>query len=195
MSTKRKRPVLVAIPGASGTIAKGMKAVLAKVGSECVMLTAKWNTAKAASQSNLDQVLAVLPASGPVVLLASSFGCRVVCELLSKGLVSPDKVIFCGFPLYGPKQNSERVDQLQQLASLSVPLRFISGSLDEFLHRPYLDKKGMEALSDILEPFDAALVSIKVIENGSHSVPDAKGKQSHKALQSQKALEWIEECL
>jgi hypothetical protein len=67
----------------------------------------RWTTAKASSEKNIQLVKSLCPTKAkprPFVVIACSFGCRVVCEMLSHGQfeVAPRGIVFCGFPLYPP---------------------------------------------------------------------------------------------
>lgn len=80
----------------------------------------------------LERVYAQAAESGNVVLVGSSFGCRVVCAFLARSSVRG--AILVSYPLYGPSSHDDRAPLLWSLPP-HVRLLFISGEKDDFLFR------------------------------------------------------------
>jgi hypothetical protein len=198
MKRKSKQEVII-IPGASGKVAIKMKEILqvAKV-TDLFELTIPdalaWNTSKPHHPKNVQQVMDLVGGRNDYILVANSFGNRVVLEMLDKGLFpsgkTPSLVVVCGYPLWGPKENNDRVNLLRKSSLFSVRLCFVSGKSDEFLNRTYLSKKGSEALMQILETFKT-VPDVHFIEKGKHSVPDCGGTRQEKQVEQAKFLDWF----
>ena len=72
---------------------------------------------------------------GPVVLVGSSFGCRVVAGLLKqRGAAWRNSAVMVSYPLYGDNARSDRVAALREV-NADAALLFHSGSRDEYLDR------------------------------------------------------------
>ncbi|OQR96371.1 hypothetical protein ACHHYP_16001 [Achlya hypogyna] len=189
------RAVLAAIPGASGAFSQAMQEdVLARLAPAVTLRTAadtrvRWNTRTAGAPKNVDIVHGLCPSRGDLdalgadgfFVLAHSFGNRVLCEMLATDALPLVKgVILLGYPLYGPKNNEERVDQLRLLPP-GLPTLVVSGEKDEFLHRPFLDRRGAELMQSVVASLNLQHGEVHVLENGSHDLPKTKGKDQRNA--------------
>ncbi|KAI8916317.1 hypothetical protein EDD86DRAFT_244243 [Gorgonomyces haynaldii] len=152
---KRKRNVeVVVIPGASGSLPQNTLPSLNASVRSC-----RWAVSKVTSQRNLDQVMNDLPTE--YHLVAYSFGCRVVCELLKTGRIRPQKVVFVGFPLLGPKDS--RIKHLDDIKSVDVPILFVSGESDPFLCRSW-EQDGQHILLEAIQSLQNA--QLEIVEGG-----------------------------
>jgi len=181
---KVSRPTLVVLPGASGSLSAAMNAALDKLASRHGFTIirrdkVKWNTYAAKAPGNTTAVLEMCPTDKDYFVLGNSFGNRVVCEMLKDDKFTPEMkgAILCGFPLYGDKNVSDRVDQLRSIPE-DANVMIISGTPDEFLHRSFLDKKGRDLMSQVFEEMNLERGSLEFIENGVHDLPKCKGKNA-----------------
>ena len=107
---------------------------------------------------------------GPVVLVGSSFGCRVVAGLLKqRGAAWRNSAVMVSYPLYGDNARSDRVTALREVGSDSK-LLFHSGSRDE-----YLDRRGWRG-QDV--PTGRAALEAVVSCNATYSIVDGVGHSS-----------------
>jgi len=125
--SKEGRPVFLLAPSAGGTPPKEVLEVLKEIGKvHC--LECSWPNKIFDSAKNVEKVLELAEeadaAAGPgatVWLCGTSFGCRVLVEVLSKhshrlpASVKPGALLCLGFPLYGPSEASDRVRPLVEL--------------------------------------------------------------------------------
>jgi len=140
--------------------------------------TCNWNKYAAGHQSNINQIIEMIPSNKDYYLLGNSFGNRVICEYLSSNNNSNCLgVILCGYPLYGDKNNEDRVLQLQKFPK-NIKLMMISGSLDDFLNQNYLTIKGENLIRKHYTELSLSNDHSKlvIIENGVHDLPKTKGK-------------------
>ncbi|EQC33820.1 hypothetical protein SDRG_08503 [Saprolegnia diclina VS20] len=187
----KAKAVLVVLPGASGSFSKAMHDLVLSQLSDVVIHNAiderrRWNTRKAAAPANFELVRSCCPSTADLAtygvdtfyVFAHSFGNRVLCEMLGAGaLRDVCGVILSGFPLYGPKNNDERVVQLRLLPA-TTPALVLSGDADDFLHRPYLDTAGAALLQATLEALAHPAIDVVVLENAGHDLPKTKGKDT-----------------
>ena len=107
---------------------------------------------------------------GPVVLVGSSFGCRVVAGLLkTRGAAWRNSAVMVSYPLYGDNARSDRVAALREV-NTDVALLFHSGSRDE-----YLDRRGWRG-QDV--PTGRAALEAVVSCNATYSIVDGVGHSS-----------------
>jgi len=178
---------LIVLPGASGRLSQSMlNDVLNKlnINSNINVIkkdNIKWNTYSASNQSNINEIISILPSDNKeYYLLGNSYGNRVICEFLSSNNDKKSScigVILCGYPLYGDKNNEDRVNQLKKFPK-NLKLMMISGSQDDFLNQNYLEIKGEELIKK--QFLELSLTNnqskLVVIENGIHDLPKTKGK-------------------
>ena len=107
---------------------------------------------------------------GPVVLVGSSFGCRVVAGLLKqRGTAWRNSAVMVSYPLYGDNARSDRVAALREVNGDSK-LLFHSGSRDESL-----DRRGWRG-QDV--PTGRAALEAVVSCNATYSIVDGVGHSS-----------------
>ena len=107
---------------------------------------------------------------GPVVLVGSSFGCRVVAGLLKQhGAAWQNSAVMVSYPLYGDSARSDRVAALREV-NADAKLLFHSGSRDE-----YLDRRGWRG-QDV--PTGRAALEAVVSCNATYSIVDGVGHSS-----------------
>ena len=119
---------------------------------------------------------------GPVVLVGTSFGCRVVAGLLAKrGAAWADKAILVSYPLYGDSAKApERVSALTRV-HVGTKLLFHSGSKDEFL-----DRSGWRGAG---APTGAAALKAVLAESGAVPTYSIVDGARHGSCSSKKAKE------
>ena len=107
---------------------------------------------------------------GPVVLVGSSFGCRIVAGLLKqRGAAWRNCAVMVSYPLYGDNARSDRVAALREV-NADAALLFHSGSRDE-----YLDRRGWRG-QDV--PTGRAALEAVVSCNATYSILDGVGHSS-----------------
>jgi hypothetical protein len=107
---------------------------------------------------------------GPVVLVGSSFGCRIVAGLLkTRGAAWRNSAVMVSYPLYGDNARSDRVAALREV-NADAALLFHSGSRDE-----YLDRRGWRG-QDV--PTGRAALEAVVSCNATYSIVDGVGHSS-----------------
>ena len=116
-------------------------------------------------------------ANPPKVLLAgTSFGCRVISDVLTHhrsllpSCIEADSALFIGYPLHGPSASAnDRVTPLYALPP-TTRVTFISGDNDEFLQRSYLpdDSRGIATLQEVKGNMQA-ISTIVSLEGGKHN--------------------------
>ena len=180
------KPVLVVLPGSSGSLGKGVRNIFMRDLEEHFEVRereGKWKGWNPAGEANVKSVLDVAPQDGTEwYLLGNSFGNRVICAMCTENLftIPPLGIIMCGYPMYGPNGSNERVEMLQ---SLSLPdttkLLCISGEKDDFLLRggknaSQVYESVIRGMSNILEE----QVDMFIIHKGKHGVFDQSGEKS-----------------
>ena len=107
---------------------------------------------------------------GPVVLVGSSFGCRIVAGLLKQeGAAWRNSAVMVSYPLYGDNARSDRVAALREVRP-DAALLLHSGSRDE-----YLDRRGWRG-QDV--PTGRAALEAVVTCNATYSIVDGVGHSS-----------------
>ena len=119
---------------------------------------------------------------GPVVLVGTSFGCRVVAGLLAKrGAAWADRAILVSYPLYGDCAKApERVSAMTRVHA-GAQLLFHSGSKDEFL-----DRSGWRGAG---APTGAAALKAVLAESGAAPTYSIVDGARHSSCSSKKAKE------
>eukprot|EP01062_Namystynia_karyoxenos_P078617 TRINITY_DN8128_c0_g1_i2.p2 TRINITY_DN8128_c0_g1~~TRINITY_DN8128_c0_g1_i2.p2 ORF type:complete len:277 (+),score=107.22 TRINITY_DN8128_c0_g1_i2:84-833(+) len=194
-------------PGASGRATPACAAMLQKLSDRLgagLELLGKGQPALAA---------ACKAATGRVILVGASNGCRQICQLLAaggapSGLV-PRAVFLCtapapsarraapaGFPLHAATppgittcNDPQRQKELDCLPD-SVRVLFVSGANDEFLHRDRLKARarGAAALRAGLTKARRPDAPVLLVRGGGHSVPQ-RSRAAAKAGPSDAELE------
>ena len=121
---------------------------------------------------------------GPVVLVGSSFGCRIVAGLLKqRGTAWRNSAVMVSYPLYGDNARSDRVAALREVNS-DTALLFHSGSRDE-----YLDRRGWRG-QDV--PTGRAALEAVVSCNATYSIVDGVG---HSPCGSRRAKDQLQAAI
>lgn len=189
------KPVLVLLPGASGSLSKAMKELLLpqlRRFFEVRLSEGKWQGWNPASQ--IDRVLQICPSSSePWYIMGNSFGNRVICAMFESACFPypPTAVVMCGYPMHSDKRTSERVEALQSLPS-GTKVLFISGSDDDFLSRSPDGRRGQALLQHVTSSLPCAdTATIHIVQGGKHGVID--GGKAAQARAVQDVLLWITE--
>jgi hypothetical protein len=193
--TKLTRLTLVVLPGASGTVSKATQLMLDELGQGDFLRILKkeriaWNTSKPEHKKNIEIVNELLAdlETEQFAVLGNSFGNRVILSMVRdhKFETTPSKIVFCGYPLLGPKEgakNDDRKSLLKVLKDAHIKTAFVSGESDEFLNRSYSELKGKELLESCIADAGISNARTFYVKDGKHSVPECKGKQEQKNAQ------------
>eukprot|EP01062_Namystynia_karyoxenos_P078616 TRINITY_DN8128_c0_g1_i1.p2 TRINITY_DN8128_c0_g1~~TRINITY_DN8128_c0_g1_i1.p2 ORF type:complete len:263 (+),score=104.93 TRINITY_DN8128_c0_g1_i1:84-791(+) len=180
-------------PGASGRATPACAAMLQKLSDRLgagLELLGKGQPALAA---------ACKAATGRVILVGASNGCRQICQLLAAGGAPSGLVpraVFLGFPLHAATppgittcNDPQRQKELDCLPD-SVRVLFVSGANDEFLHRDRLKARarGAAALRAGLTKARRPDAPVLLVRGGGHSVPQ-RSRAAAKAGPSDAELE------
>ena len=177
---------LIVLPGASGRLSQSMQSeVLNKFQNSNLTVIKKdsinWNKYAAGNPSNITEILNLIPSDDEFYLLGNSFGNRVICEFVSNSSNCRNcrGIILCGYPLYGEKNNEDRVNQLKKIPK-HMKLLMISGNLDDFLNQNYLNEKGEKLMRKQFTDLSLSNDHSKliIVENGLHDLPKTKGKNA-----------------
>jgi len=181
------KPILVVLPGASGALAKDVLELLIPALKRHfevrVRPTAKWKgwDVHKNAQAVVKELCPIEADAAPWYVLGASFGNRVATAIVGDGLTAVlPSLVLTGYPLYGPKGSSERVQQIQSLPA-SARVLCISGTKDEFLGKNAPDgPKGEALLREVVEGMAcSATTEVQMIINGGHGVfPSAKGQKN-----------------
>jgi predicted alpha/beta-hydrolase family hydrolase len=110
-------------------------------------------------QSVYDFVIARSGAKPPGVFTAGkSMGGRVASEMLAKGVLRADGMVFLGYPLHPPGRQDKCRDR--HLYEISVPMLFFVGTRD-----PLCDVNSLKRVLSRLSPRP----TLEMIEGGDHS--------------------------
>ena len=173
---------VVCIPGASGKMSSIQLNFLNSLGVTVDNNSLKWNTRNVCAPRNFELVSLIIEKNQQqdgrqMVLWATSFGCRVVCEMMQRDLIDSRniKIILAGYPLWGPK--SEKRDRLETLLGIKAKfnpdhLLVISGEKDAFLA-----KNGPHELIKVAKEIGVVENNVILVTGGFHSVVDVPKKQ------------------
>ena len=191
----KSKPILVVLPGASGSLSKAMKELLLpqlRHFFEVRLSEGKWQGWSPASQ--VDRVLQICPTTNEQwYIMGNSFGNRVICAMFEGACFPspPAAVVMCGYPMHSDKRTSERVDALQALP-LHTKVMFISGSDDAFLSRSPSNHQGKELLQHVVTALPCADTAvIRIVQGGKHGVIDCGKAVQARAIKD--VLLWITE--
>lgn len=200
--TTKSKPILVVLPGSSGSLGKGMRTVFIPALEQYFDIRVregKWKGWSPAGESNVNTVLEVCPDinfNDDWYILGNSFGNRVLCAMCldDNRFPSPPKgLIMCGYPMYGPKGTDERVNLLQEvMLSEEQKLLCISGAKDEFLLRK--GQSATDAYAAVKKGMSLSghQVEVKILPTGKHGVLD-QAKEVALQEASGTVLGWIRE--
>jgi pimeloyl-ACP methyl ester carboxylesterase len=145
--------------------------VLSRIGRVCTFTDFKtWPNSMPNNIKKLQAAAINASQDGPVVLVGSSFGCRIVAGLLkTRGAAWRNSAVMVSYPLYGDNARSDRVAALREV-NADAALLFHSGSRDE-----YLDRRGWRG-QDV--PTGRAALEAVVSCNATYSIVDGVGHSS-----------------
>jgi predicted alpha/beta-hydrolase family hydrolase len=119
-----------------------------------------------------------------IITAGKSMGGRVVSQMAADRLISPDGLIFLGYPLHPPGQKEKK--RADHLYTIKVPMLFFAGTRD--------------ALCD-LDTIKGVMKKIKVkkelvvVEGGDHSfkIPKSMGRNEEEVYAgiTEKCVEWL----
>ncbi len=119
-----------------------------------------------------------------LIAMGKSLGARIAAQATAAGEISPDRLIFLGYPLHAPgKKNKLRDAPLQ---AITTPMLFFEGTRDPFCDLTRLDQ--------VFNTLDSR-PDLTVIENGDHSFNLHKSDlKSHEEIYRQvitRCLDWL----
>jgi len=199
MKKKSNKPVLVILPGASGSLTKPFKEILIpRLSTYFTIHTreGKWKSWTLTSKDNVDSVLSVCPKNNQDwYIMGNSFGNRVICAMIKDNLFSipPKKIFLFGYPMYSDKGTDERVQLLRELPKNTCKILCVSGSNDEFLTRG----SGKTAQS-VYESIIAKLpckdnIVLHILQGGKHGVIDVSKTKQEGAVTT--VVKWINDFI
>ncbi|MEH0018296.1 MAG: alpha/beta family hydrolase [Desulfobacter sp.] len=95
---------------------------------------------------------------GRFIAVGKSLGARIAAQATAAGEISPDRLIFLGYPLHAPGKKEQLRDA--PLKQISQPMFFFEGTRD-----PFCDLGLLEHTFQSLHPRPG----LDVIQNGNHS--------------------------
>jgi hypothetical protein len=145
--------------------------VLSRIGRVVIFTDFKtWPNSMPNNIKKLQAAAISASTDGPVVLVGSSFGCRIVAGLLKQqGAAWRNSAVMVSYPLYGDNARSDRVAALREVRP-DAALLLHSGSRDE-----YLDRRGWRG-QDV--PTGRAALEAVVTCNATYSIVDGVGHSS-----------------
>ena len=195
-----KSPILVMLPGASGTFTKDFMELLLprlKERFEVRMRPAgKWKgwSPKTNAQLTVETLCPRESDAAPWYVMGCSFGNRVAVSVVADKLtpVAPS-LILTGYPMYGPNGDEARVEHIKTLP-ISANVLAISGDKDEFLNKnvPEGKPRGDELWQQVHTSLACKeTTTLRMMPKGGHGVyPSAKGKKHETTEQ---IMKWINE--
>lgn len=96
--------------------------------------------------------------SGPVVAAGKSLGARIAAQATAEGSISPEGLIFLGYPLHAPDRKETLRDA--PLYKIRQPMLFFQGTRD-----PFCD---LSLMNRVLEKIDVP-TRLEVIDKADHS--------------------------
>ena len=191
------KPVLILLPGASGSFTKSMvDCLIPKLELTFNVRTrpGKWKGWNPNSNENVHSVLKLCPKDGIYYILGNSFGNHVLCSMIVNNSFAkadafpPSKIILCGYPMYNDKCTNERVDLIKSLPK-NTKVLCISGSNDNFLKHNG-SKQGKSLYETIISTMLCKdTTELHIVENGGHGVIDVK--KSEMNIIVNKVFKWI----
>ena len=144
--------------------------VLSRIGRVCTFTDFKtWPNSMPSNIKKLQAAAINASTEGPVVLVGSSFGCRIVAGLLKqRGAAWRNSAVMVSYPLYGDNARSDRVTALREVGSDSK-LLFHSGSRDEYLDRRGWRGQDVPTGRAALEAVVSCNATYSIVEGGGHS--------------------------
>ncbi len=97
--------------------------------------------------------------SGPVIAAGKSLGARIAAQATAQGDITPEGLIFLGYPLHAPGRKDKLRDA--PLYAIQQPMLFFEGTRDPFCDLSLMDK----VLKKVAAP-----TRLEIIDNGDHSL-------------------------
>jgi hypothetical protein len=207
---RKAKPILVILPGASGTMSQDMTNFLIpelhKIFDVRIREKKKWNgwdPIKNAKQvvtasENLCPTSDEPEQQQPWFVMGCSFGNRVAVSIVAEKLTSvAPGLILTGYPMYGgsDKGKEVRVEHLQSLPSTAKVLA-ISGEKDDYLTKNVpmsSPTTGAQSLWDtVLKGMECnSTTTVHIVGKAGHGVyPSAKGRKGESTSQ---IIQWIQD--
>ncbi len=116
-----------------------------------------------------------------IFVAGKSMGGRVASEMLAKGSLPADGIIFLGYPLH-PAGNKEKLRD-QHLTQIKVPMLFFAGTRDPLcdlnLLKPVLKRLGTRAQCSVIEGADH---SFNVPKSAGFTIGEIYGKIAQESI-------------
>ncbi len=119
-----------------------------------------------------------------VIAMGKSLGARIAAQATASGEISPDRLIFLGYPLHAPGRKDKLRDA--PIKALTTPMLFFEGTRDPFCDLTLLDR--------VFNTLDSR-PDLTVIENGDHSfnLPKSDPRSDDEIYQQviTRCLDWL----
>lgn len=119
-----------------------------------------------------------------IIATGKSMGGRVAAQMTADGLLTPERLVFFGYPLHAPGKKDQPRDA--HLYKITIPMLFFAGTRD-----PFCD---MATLKDVLCRLDTSW-DLETIDGGDHSfdLPKSAEKSESEVYERilNKTVEWL----
>jgi hypothetical protein len=119
-----------------------------------------------------------------IITAGKSMGGRVVSQLAADRLMSPDGLIFLGYPLHPPGQKEKK--KADHLYTIKVPMLFFAGTRDALCD--------LDTIKGVMEKIKVKK-ELVVVEGGDHSFKTPKSMSRNEeevfAGITEKCVEWL----
>ncbi|MBN2516400.1 MAG: dienelactone hydrolase family protein [Deltaproteobacteria bacterium] len=119
-----------------------------------------------------------------IVATGKSMGGRVAAQMSADGLLTPERLVFFGYPLHAPGKKDQPRDT--HLYQITIPMLFFAGTRD-----PFCD---MTTLKDVLCRLDTSW-DLETIDGGDHSFNLPKSAETSESEVYErilnKTVEWL----
>ena len=119
-----------------------------------------------------------------IITAGKSMGGRVVSQMAADRLISPDGLIFLGYPLHPPGQKEKK--KADHLYTIKVPMLFFAGTRDALCD--------LDTMKDVMEKIKVEK-ELVVVEGGDHSfkIPKSMGRNEEEVFAgiTEKCVEWL----
>ena len=119
-----------------------------------------------------------------IITAGKSMGGRVVSQLAADRLISPDGLIFLGYPLHPPGQKEKK--KADHLYTIKVPMLFFAGTRDALCD--------LNTIKGVMEKIKVKK-ELVVVEGGDHSFKTPKSMEKNEeevfAGITDKCVEWL----
>ena len=119
-----------------------------------------------------------------IITAGKSMGGRVVSQMAADRLISPDGLIFLGYPLHPPGQKEKK--KADHLYTIKVPMLFFAGTRDALCD--------LDTIKGVMEKIKAEK-ELVVVEGGDHSfkIPKSMSRNEEEVFAgiTEKCVEWL----